>query len=104
MSEVYRGISLSFYGNGAELEHDFVVEPGADPSQIAFRAAGADRVALEENGDLAIDAGGTTMTLRRPVAYQMNGARRERVEAEFVLDEKGVARFRLGGTTRRGDW
>jgi hypothetical protein len=97
MNEVYRGVSLSFYGNGAELEHDFVVEPGADPRQIAFRVAGAERVALEKNGDLAIDAGGATMKLRRPVAYQMNGMQRESVEAEFVLGEDGVARFRLGG-------
>lgn len=89
--------SLSFYGNGVELEHDFVVEPGADPRQIAFRVVGAERVALEENGDLAIDAGGATMKLHRPAAYQMNGMRRERVEVGFVLGEDGVARFRPGG-------
>jgi hypothetical protein len=34
---IYPGISLDFYGNGRELEHDFQVEAGADPSMIAFR-------------------------------------------------------------------
>ena len=31
---LYPGISVDFYGNGRELEHDFQVEAGADLSLI----------------------------------------------------------------------
>ena len=44
--EIYPGISLVFYGAGSELEHDFTVAPGADPSSIAFRLTGAKKMTL----------------------------------------------------------
>jgi hypothetical protein len=34
--EVYSGIDLVYYGTEGQLEYDFVVEPGADPNQIAL--------------------------------------------------------------------
>src|SRR6185437_15696643 len=34
-SNVYNGIDVAYYGNARnDLEHDFIVAPGADPSQI----------------------------------------------------------------------
>src|SRR5206468_3381471 len=32
--DVYPGIQLVYYGNQQQLEHDFVVSPGADPKKI----------------------------------------------------------------------
>jgi hypothetical protein len=43
-NDLYPGISLAFYGNGDALEHDFQLEPGADPSRISFRFDGAEGV------------------------------------------------------------
>jgi hypothetical protein len=37
---VYRGIDLVYYGNGRQLEYDFIVAPGADPGVITL-ASGA---------------------------------------------------------------
>src|SRR5438309_2090984 len=42
--EVYPGIDLVYYGNQRQLEYDFVVRPGADPSAIALRFMGADKL------------------------------------------------------------
>ena len=53
-ADLYPGVSLNFYGNGSELEHDFVVAPGADPSQIAFRIEGASGFETQPDGNLAI--------------------------------------------------
>ena len=39
--QVYPGVDLVFYGNQRQLEYDFVVAPGADPSRIAWRIDGA---------------------------------------------------------------
>src|ERR1035441_5751161 len=39
--QVYPGVDLVFYGNQRQLEYDFVVAPGADPSLIAWRIDGA---------------------------------------------------------------
>ena len=93
---LYPGISLDFYGNGRELEHDFQVEAGADPSRIAFRIEGTERVNLNAGGDLEIHLGGNTLTMRKPVAYQNLAGGRKEVNVGFRLGEDGTVRFNVG--------
>src|SRR5262249_17599874 len=50
--DVYPGIGLVYYGNPQRLEYDFVVGPGADPSNIRLRFAGAKSVSVDARGDL----------------------------------------------------
>src|SRR6185436_11252503 len=38
--EIYKGIDAVFYGNRTDFEYDFVVVPGADPSQIGLKFRG----------------------------------------------------------------
>jgi hypothetical protein len=33
--EVYSGIDLTYYGNGSQVEHDYIVHPSATPSSIS---------------------------------------------------------------------
>jgi hypothetical protein len=95
-SGIYQGVSLSFYGNGQELEHDFLVAPGAAPSQIAFQLAGASAVRIASDGDIEIRAAHGTLSLRKPVAYQiLNGERRD-VNAKFLLSSDNTVRFEIG--------
>jgi Abnormal spindle-like microcephaly-assoc'd, ASPM-SPD-2-Hydin/Beta-propeller repeat len=93
---IYPGISLSFYGNGRELEHDFRAEAGADVSRIAMRLDGADAVEMSPDGDLEIHAGGNVLTMRKPVAYQEGEHGRDAVDAKFDLAKDGTVRFALG--------
>jgi uncharacterized protein (TIGR03437 family) len=84
--DVYPGVNLVYYGNGRQLEHDFVVAPGADPSQIRLAVEGTDKMELNAQGDLVLHASGGEVRLRKPVVYQeIDGARQE-VPASFVLD------------------
>src|SRR5579864_6267364 len=41
---IYPGIDLTFYGNKAHLEYDFVVAPGADPARIRLRFQGMEEM------------------------------------------------------------
>src|SRR5580658_2689458 len=50
---IYPGIDLVFYGNQRQLEYDFVVAPGADPSRIVWQIAGAP-VKLDSGGNLRL--------------------------------------------------
>ena len=89
---VYPGVDLEYYGNqGGELEYDFVVAPGADPSAIALdvgarlvparlaaqslRAAGLGRpqgspLRIASDGDLVIAAEGGEVRFHKPLVYQ----------------------------------
>src|SRR5262245_21371961 len=39
---VYPGVDLVFYGNGRQLEYDFILEPGSDPRSIRLAFDGID--------------------------------------------------------------
>ena len=94
--ELYPGISLSFYGNGQELEHDFHIAPGADPSRIALRFDGATRIHQNGDGNLEIHTANGALTLKRPVAYQLSDGKRVPVDARFLQAGDGSIRFRVG--------
>jgi hypothetical protein len=50
--DLYPGIDLVLYGSGGTIEYDFHVSPRGNPEAIKFRLAGADRVTIDEHGDL----------------------------------------------------
>jgi hypothetical protein len=97
--EVYPGIDLTYYGNGSQVEHDYIVRPGATPSSIRLELDGARKVDLTYSGDLRISLDESEITLRHPHAYQMIGGERREVPAQFVLAD-GAVSFHLGGYDR----
>jgi uncharacterized protein (TIGR03437 family) len=96
--EVYPGVDLVFYGNQRQLEYDFVVAPGADPSPIAWRIEGA-TASLDAQGNLTLDAPHGPATFKKPVLYQLDGNKRTSVEGSFEVAGNQV-RFRLGSYDR----
>lgn len=99
-SRIYPGTDLVFYGNDGLLEHDFEVQPGANPNRIAFRLDGAENLTLGENGDLRIGLVDGVISFERPAAYQTVAGVRRNVNAAFSVDKGGTVRFRLGSYDR----
>ncbi len=95
LESVYPGIDLVFYGQGRQLEHDFIVAPGVDPDQIHLAFEGADHVSLKANGDLSLTLAGGDLTLRAPMAYQDAEGGRERIPARFVVADHGRVGFEI---------
>ncbi len=60
LRNVYPGVDLVYYGNGRQMEYDFVVAPGADPRAIRFQVEGAARNVVGPGGDLTLDAAALT--------------------------------------------
>src|SRR5438876_9928559 len=80
-TSIYPGVDLVYYGNQRQLEYDFVVQPGADPGQIALQlvapassrdAAKARMAALriDKNGDLLVRTEDGELICHNPVVYQ----------------------------------
>ena len=92
--QVYPGVDLVFYGNQRQLEYDFVVAPGADPSRIAWRIDGA-RASVDAEGNSVLNAPNGPAIFQKPVLYQMDGDRKARVEGAFAVAGNQI-RFRLG--------
>jgi hypothetical protein len=86
--DVYPGIDMVYYGNGRQLEYDFIVAAGADPSQIKLSIEGAQRLRVDERGDLVLSIGRSEIRQHKPFVYQeVNGVKKE-VAARYVLDGK----------------
>jgi hypothetical protein len=101
-SNVYAGIDIVYYGNQGQLENDFVVAPGADPKKILISLTRQSdpghspgdrtRVSQDANGDLIIHTLDSSVTLRKPVAYQMdNSGIRHFVNSGYALRAQGPA-------------
>jgi hypothetical protein len=99
-SGVYPGVDLIYYGNERQLEYDFVVRPGADPSQVRLHFAGAQEVRLRPSGDLTVTADGANVTFHSPVTYQLKAGRRKSVHSSFQLLANKTVGFALGGYDR----
>ncbi|MFN0107511.1 MAG: SBBP repeat-containing protein [Blastocatellia bacterium] len=93
---VYPGVDLVWYGNQQQLEHDFVVAPGADPRRIKLQFVGAGQQRLNGQGDLVLETDGGQMRLLKPVAWQHSDGRREWIACEYKLDQAGQVEFDLG--------
>ena len=67
---LYPGIDVVYYGKGRQLEYDFNLAPGADPSRIRMRFQGVDEVTVNAIGDLVLKMASGEVTQRLPVVYQ----------------------------------
>ncbi len=93
---VYPGIDLAWYGKQGQLEYDFTVAPGADPTTISLGFEGADRLGLDDNGDLVVDTPSGSLRHQAPFIYQEAGGSRQRVPGRFVLTGDRQVGFSMG--------
>ncbi|MGC2152114.1 MAG: SBBP repeat-containing protein [Terriglobales bacterium] len=93
---IYPGIDLVYYGNQRQLEYDFIVAPGADPSRIAFDIDGASRIRRDQSGDLTFTLGGDEIRWHKPVVYQQKNGERQPIAAEYLVSDNHRVAFQLG--------
>ena len=96
--DVYPGIDLIYYGNQRQLEYDFVVSPGADPSIIRLSFDGADEVDLDNKGNLVLHVGGGEVVQHAPIIYQEIDGETRAIPGGYVLDPApdGQGQFQVG--------
>ncbi len=95
--DVYPGIDQIFYGNGEQLEYDFIVSPGANPGTIEFGFKGQRDVAIDASGDLILRARHSQeIRLHKPFAYQEINSERREVSARYVIRKKHEVAFEIG--------
>ena len=95
---VYPGVDLVYYGNQGRLEHDFIVAPGADPSNIVLSFEGA-QPRIDRQGDLCLTIDSSELRFQKPVVYQASNqagaGAKQAVAGRYALDGSKV-RFVLG--------
>ncbi len=97
---VYAGIDLVYYPKDERLTYDFRVAPGADPGAIRLHFDGADRLALDREGNLQCFVAGRAVVMQKPTLYQEVAGERRLVAGQFVLNGNDVA-FEVGAYDRQ---
>src|SRR5215813_11567498 len=99
--ELWPGVDAIFYGNQRNLEYDFVVKPGADPRAIELTFNGAERISIDEDGDLVLYTAVGEIRQRKPIIYQeAHGSRREVIGGYVLKGERRIG-FRVAEYDRR---
>src|SRR5262249_25647781 len=88
---VWPGISVTLAAHGKQVEKVFTVEPGAVPESIRVRVAGAQGLAVADDGALVAHTGVGDVRLTPPVPYQETAGTRRTVPAAYAVagDEYG---------------
>jgi len=82
---IYPGVDLVYYGNQRQLEFDFVVAPGADPSTIKLAFQGIDDLEVGPQGDLLLKIGRKEVRMQKPAIYQEGEDGRQPIPGEYVI-------------------
>jgi uncharacterized repeat protein (TIGR01451 family) len=97
---VYSGIDLVYYGKQGRLEYDFEVAPGADPRRVILSFEGADKVALNSDGDLVLAIQNASIRLQAPRVYQKRDKEEQAVAGRFLMLAPNQVGFEIGAYDR----
>ena len=95
--DIWLGIDLRYHGNGQGMKYDFIVNPGADISQIRVRYDGANDLAITPNGDLLADTRFGLIYENIPSVYQEAGGSKNNISGQCRIIEPGVFGFEVEG-------
>ena len=84
---VWPGIDLRIYGNGADLEQEFIIQPGGDLSQVQISYRGIDGLNVAKDGSLEVATAFGKLRETKPRLYQ------EMENKKVIVD----GRYRLTG-------
>lgn len=92
---IYPNIDVRYYSENDKLKYDLIIHPGGDPSQIALRYTGPDKIQVKNN-ELIIKTSVGDVKELYPYSFQPDNIKgRKKVECQYALSGNTV-RFRLG--------
>ena len=94
LNNVYKGIDAVLSFDNSRPRYDFIILPGADPSQISLSYTGAYSLELKNN-DLVIKTSLGDVLHSKLTAYQENGENVNQVQCNFKLINNKI-NFELG--------
>ncbi|NIJ53263.1 DUF7948 domain-containing protein [Dyadobacter arcticus] len=92
---LYPGINLRIYLHQFKLKYEFLVQPNADPSQIKLQYSGAEKVSLNETGQLVIKTSIGTFKEAEPYSFQNINGKTVEIASPFSLLNENTAQFNL---------
>jgi hypothetical protein len=93
---IYPGVDVVYYGNHGKLEYDFVIAPGARPSDIHLTYRGLKRMRIDRDGNLVLKTASGEIRQLKPVVYQESNGTRTEIAASYRLSHGNQVDFEVG--------
>lgn len=93
--EPYPGVDVVFHTGGGDVQYDFIVAPGADPSVIRIGWEGIEGLEVSGDGSLLLRLPGGPVVQRAPVVFQETPWGRQQVAGGYALEGDTVG-FEIG--------
>ena len=94
VQELHPGISMHLKPGLANLKYDLIIQPNANPNNIAFTYNGADSLYLDQGRLIILTSLGRVVE-EAPIAWQIIDGKVENVDVAFTLKANQVG-FKLG--------
>jgi gliding motility-associated-like protein len=91
---IYPGIDVKYYTEAGNPKYEFIVSAGADPSQIAMKFEGVDKLSLRGNELIITTAAGEVKELA-PYTYQADINGRRKIDCRYKLEKGNIVRFAI---------
>ncbi len=88
-TNIYDGIDMSVFGLNMGVKYEFVVHPGADPSDIVLSYEAADNVSVVD-GQLRIETSVGDIYEHKPYVFQQFMGQQVQIPCEFVVQDNRV--------------
>ena len=92
---IYDNIDLRYYNDGKDLKYDLIVNPGGEVSNIRAAYDGAEKLSINEKGDLVIHTKYCNLIDTGLYIYQVHNGVRQQIMGEFELIDDNHYGFRL---------
>jgi hypothetical protein len=101
VKDVYTGVDMRYYFEKGLLRYDYIVHPGADPSQIRFNIEGSDKTYLNDKGELVFTTCFGEVKNAELYSYQNQDNQpsikgKKQVAAKFTKQTNGLWTITLG--------
>jgi hypothetical protein len=94
--DLYPGIDLNCYFEGANIRYRYTVKPGADPARLVFQHVGVDGLELKPSGELIVltPFGGFVTPVPR-ITQEIGGEEKE-IDGEFTIQDDMTVTYEIG--------
>jgi hypothetical protein len=93
--DLWPGIDLRYHGNGKGMKYDFIVNPGADLSQIRVRYEGVTELSITVQGALEAQTAFGPVYENIPLIYQEVGGALRRIAGHYIIYDEETFGFEL---------
>ena len=91
--EIYSGIDLLYYGNKGNIKLDFIVQPNKNIDNIKLNFEGADKITIDEEGNLLVKLDNKLLKILKLEAVQEFS--KEKIECNFEIEENFKVKFNI---------